>query len=317
MSPLFFSRTTCLLLLTTLVSGAVYNISDTYQGSAFLDQFDYFTDDDPTHGYVNYVDKPTALANDLVQVSGTNFTLRADDQAVPSASARGRDSVRITSQKSYTTHVSIYNVAHMPKGCGTWPAIWEVGNNWPNEGEIDIIEGVNLNTANTASLHTGGNCTMPPVRTAMTGNPLSNTCTSSGDDNSGCNVALTAANSFGHLFNVNGGGIYAMERASTGVRVWFWARDDPAVPDEVANGADNIDTSTWGTPDVLFPSTQCNIPQHFGAHNIVINLTFCGDLAGSQYSSSGCPGTCNSYVQNNPGDFNFALFSLTWVKVYE
>lgn len=55
----------------------------------------------------NYVNSTTAKNNDLVQVCGTNFTMRADDQAVPAASARGRDSVRITSQKSYSTHVAV------------------------------------------------------------------------------------------------------------------------------------------------------------------------------------------------------------------
>jgi hypothetical protein len=155
-----------------------YSIADTYQANSFLSEFDFFTANDPTNGYVcapspcarrsvanllfrsNYVSKADAIAQNLVQVSGNNFTLRADDQNVPSATARGRDSVRITSQKSYTTHVSMcaplpmrplrpltpslvisYNVAHMPKGCGTWPAIWEVGDNWPNNGEVDIVEG--------------------------------------------------------------------------------------------------------------------------------------------------------------------------------
>ena len=55
----------------------------------------------------NYVSKSTAQNNDLVQISGSNFTLRADDQNVPSATARGRDSVRISSQKAYSTHVSM------------------------------------------------------------------------------------------------------------------------------------------------------------------------------------------------------------------
>ena len=56
----------------------------------------------------NYVNKSEAISKDLVQVNGNNFTLRADDQNVPGPTARGRDSVRITSQKSYTTHVSMY-----------------------------------------------------------------------------------------------------------------------------------------------------------------------------------------------------------------
>ncbi|KAI0030591.1 2 beta-glucan [Vararia minispora EC-137] len=316
---LAFSLSGFLLLLSVAghVSAAQYSISDTFQGNDFLNNFDFFTDADPTNGYVNYVSKADALAKDLVQVSGNNFTLRADDQNVPSTSARGRDSVRITSQKAYNTHVSIYNVAHMPKGCGTWPAIWEVGNNWPNEGEVDIVEGTNLATANVASLHTGPGCTVPPVRTQMTGNPLNNNCVSGAGSNAGCNVQLTAADSFGHPFNTNGGGIYAMERASTGISIWFWARNDQNVPAEVANGAATIDTSTWGTADVVFPDTGCNITNHFGNHNIVINLTFCGDLAGATYPTSGCPSTCQDFVQNNPGEFNWAFFSMMWIKVYE
>ncbi|KZV65238.1 glycoside hydrolase family 16 protein [Peniophora sp. CONT] len=306
-----------LLSTVALAHGATYNIEDTYDGSTILDKFDFFTGNDPTNG-PNYVSKSTAQSNDLVQISGSNFTLRADDQNVPSATARGRDSVRISSQKAYSTHVSIYNVDHMPKGCGTWPAIWEVGSNWPNNGEIDIVEGVNLATHNTVSLHTGDGCTVSGNRQGlMKGTALSNNCVSGPNGNTGCNVELESdQHTFGHPFNANGGGIYAMERDDSGIKVWFWSRSDDKVPDEVVNGADNIDTSTWGQPHANFPSTDCNINQHFGEHNIVINLTFCGDLAGSQYASSGCPSTCNSFVQNNPDEFSWAYFAFMWIKVY-
>ena len=40
----------------------------------------------------------------------------------------------------------------MPTGCGTWPAFWANGPNWPAGGEIDILEGVNGFTQNQVSL---------------------------------------------------------------------------------------------------------------------------------------------------------------------
>ena len=50
----------------------------------------------------------------------------------------GRPSVRITSNKVYQAgSLIILDADHMPGGiCGTWPAFWLVGPNWPNEGEI-------------------------------------------------------------------------------------------------------------------------------------------------------------------------------------
>ena len=68
----------------------------------------------------------------------------------------GRDSVRISSTKSWGVgSLVVVDLAHAPGGqCGTWPAMWMLGPNWPNNGEVDIIEGVNGNTNNLMSLHT-------------------------------------------------------------------------------------------------------------------------------------------------------------------
>jgi hypothetical protein len=92
----------------------------------------------------------------------------------------GRSSVRISSKKSWGTgSLVVVDLAHVPGGqCGTWPAMWLLGPNWPWGGEIDIIEGkilrcckeaafggigewelmertgVNSNTKNLMSLHT-------------------------------------------------------------------------------------------------------------------------------------------------------------------
>jgi hypothetical protein len=50
---------------------------------------------------------------------------------------------------------------HMPTGCGTWPAWWQNGPNWPYGGEIDILEGVNAFSQNQVSIHTGSGCRIP------------------------------------------------------------------------------------------------------------------------------------------------------------
>lgn len=36
-----------------------------------------------------------------------------------------------------------------------------------------------------------------------------------------------------------------MERTSSYIKVWFWARDDESVPDDVQNGASEVDTGNW------------------------------------------------------------------------
>jgi hypothetical protein len=69
--------------------------------------------------------------------------MRPNDHDIVPPEARGRDSVRITSLKSYEDSVIVLDLEHMPEGCSTWPAFWTLSKAgpWPNGGEIDIIEG--------------------------------------------------------------------------------------------------------------------------------------------------------------------------------
>lgn len=76
------------------------------------------------------------------------------------ASGASRMAVRIQSNAQFNGGLWIMDAVHMPVGCGVWPAWWTVGDNWPNNGEIDIVEGVNQNTYNQASLHTADGCTI-------------------------------------------------------------------------------------------------------------------------------------------------------------
>ena len=72
----------------------------------------------------------------LISSTSTNAEMRVStEQSTPN----GRPSVRITSQESYETGLIILDLGHMPGGiCGTWPAFWTVGPDWPNGGEIGM-----------------------------------------------------------------------------------------------------------------------------------------------------------------------------------
>jgi hypothetical protein len=64
--------------------------------------------------------------------------------------------------------------------------------------------------------------------------------------------------------------------ASSGIKVWFWSRDDPGVPLAIRNGWDRIMPSEiWGWPEAGFPLDSCDYVSHFDAHQIVFDLTFC------------------------------------------
>jgi hypothetical protein len=69
-----------------------------YRYCANVDDFFYFS---------NYVDQSTAVAKNLTYAHGNTLILRADHTTKLSSSGPGRDSVRIRSVKTYTTHVAV------------------------------------------------------------------------------------------------------------------------------------------------------------------------------------------------------------------
>ncbi|KAJ7725881.1 glycoside hydrolase family 16 protein [Mycena maculata] len=308
-----------LCLSVPALASQSYSIEDTYIGRDFF-EWDWYTGSDPTHGIVEYVDKATAMDFNLSvgKSSDTSFLMRADNvNNVPPADP-GRKSVRISSQRAYNDSVAVIDLWHMPQGCGTWPAWWTVSQKgpWPQGSEIDIIEGVNNNTRNLGSLHTTPNCNMTQTR-KQRGQTVSTVCDTSANYNQGCGVEFKP-NSYGLDFNANGGGWFAMLRSSRGIYMWFWARNDSNVPPEVSQGLSTVnpDESNWGVPDAAFPTDECDYVSHFNEHSIVFDLTFCGDWAGSAYSGSGCPSTCEDYVRNNPSMFDEAYWEISWLRMY-
>ncbi|KAK0209324.1 glycoside hydrolase family 16 protein [Desarmillaria ectypa] len=313
------------LFVSAQAHPAWFTLQDRFIGSDFFSGFDWKTFDDPTHGRVNYIDKHTAIATNLSYADNSKFFMRADAHNVVSASdSRGRDSVRIESFSAYDQSVVILDVEHMPAGCATWPAFWSFSQSspWPQGGEIDIIEGVNLNTNNLASLHTTPNCTMPEER-LQSGQTQSTNCDTNINYNQGCGSSFTQRGSYGSSLNSIGGGWYAMRRTKeTGIQVWFWPRNSWRVPIEVRYPFIfkhiGFGTEGWGEPDATFPVKDCDYSTHFDSHKIVINLTFCGDWAGNVFASSGCGNsTCVNFVDNNPDKFKEAYWEINSLYVFK
>lgn len=152
-----------------------------------------------------------------------------------------------------------------------------VGPNWPNQGEIDIYEGVHLNTYNQMTLHSSPGCV--PVYNqngGQTGTHVSEADCGAGGGFNGCGVQSNSATSYGTAFNANGGGVYATLWTSSGIKVWYFATRD--VPANIRSG--NPDPNSWGTPQANFAG--CNFDAKFSNMNIVSGaiLKVCCDAHG-------------------------------------
>lgn len=75
-----------------------------WQGANFFNGFNFFTGADPTHGFVKYVDQPTAQRNGLISTAGGPAYLGVDytSKLAADGSQGGRQSVRLESKAQYT-----------------------------------------------------------------------------------------------------------------------------------------------------------------------------------------------------------------------
>jgi hypothetical protein len=259
---------------------------------------------------VYYASQSEAQSWQYTSVVNNVVYIRSDATSVASGSGRG--SVRISSKKSYNGGLFLFDIKHMPYGCGTWPAIWTFGPNWPNSGEIDIIEGVNNQGFNQMTLHTKPGCTMPG-NPGMTGTQIASNCDTNVNGNQGCATKDNRGSSYGAGYNQNGGGVHAMLWNSGGIKIWFFPRN--GIPGDISSG--NPNPGAWGSPAAYFPFGSNCPSSFFQNNNIILDNTFCGDWAGAVFNQMGCPGSCQSYVQNNPGAFAEAYWAINSFKVYQ
>ena len=114
-----------------------YQLQDTFAGSDFFDDFEYFTGYDPTYGFVHYVPRETAMSPqyNLTYADADSAVLKVD--TTEQNADTGRFSVRITSKKQYNSGLFVFDILNTPYGCSTWPALWLTDPaNWPENGML-------------------------------------------------------------------------------------------------------------------------------------------------------------------------------------
>lgn len=300
--------------------GTPWYVVRKHEGSSFFDNWNFWSLKDPTNGAVNYQDAGSSWNKGLVSINAQGQAIMAVD-TTPNTGGY-RDSVRIHDDqfKFNTNTLILMDSTHMPTGCGTWPAFWSNGDNWPYQGEIDILEGINDNTQNQATLHTSSGCTaVPDSSHPSTGNLLGNNCDVTSGNNIGCGyVDSSSSNNYGQGFNDINGGVYAMQWVATGISIWFFPRN--SIPSDIVNEAPK--PWTWPAPFAHWSASGCNPAQFFRDHYAIFDTTLCGDWAGSAWGSGGCAektgySSCQDFVANQGGAFQQAYWAVNYVKYFQ
>lgn len=135
-----------------VIAQEAYQLKESYTPSNFFDKFDFFNDRDSNQGFVKYRNKKDAQDLKLIRSSPDEVYIGVQASG---HDQDGRSSVRLESKNTYNKGLIIADFSHFPgRSCGSWPAFWMAGPSWPEDGEIDIVEGWNLNTKNKVVLHT-------------------------------------------------------------------------------------------------------------------------------------------------------------------
>ncbi|OJD25710.1 hypothetical protein ACJ73_02925 [Blastomyces percursus] len=286
-----------IILLSLLVHQAIgaYKLVDHYHPNNFFANFDFWTASDSSNGDVKYLPERQARAAGLVEETTLNgypiVRLGVDHTNI---TPTGRPSVRIASKKSYNQGLVIADFLHVPNStCGTWPAFWMVGPSWPTTGEIDIYEGVHLNSHNGMVLHTGQYI------------------------NQGCRIVSDNPYSYGHGLNSIGGGVYATLWTAHSIKIWFFPCDE--IPWDIENGS--LNPNSWNAVPAAVFEGACRFDASLVNLKIVINTTFCGDWAGGVWAfTDGCAlrgRSCADYVTNNPTAFKDTFWAIRYIKTFD
>ncbi|KZT28457.1 glycoside hydrolase family 16 protein [Neolentinus lepideus HHB14362 ss-1] len=307
---------TTALLAAQVTFASAYQLAREYSGKNFFNGWDFFDGYDYSQsGDAMYLGQAAATSANLAYVdSSSGSVIVKVDNTTNVPWNDKRNSVEISTQDFYGIgSVFVADFAHLPYGCSVWPAFWTRGKVWPDQGEIDIIETVNLMGHNQMALHTTSGCTHTTPSSQVGSSGETNCNATSG---SGCTVAEQKANSFGSDFASAGGGVFATQFDVSGIYIWFWSRAD--VPSTISASNTTIDPSTWGAPSAAYPTSSCEVSKYFGAQQLVLDINLCGPWANSTYSQTCGTGECylNSVINAGSPNYDNAYFDISYIRVF-
>ncbi len=290
--------------------GNVSNGPAIQEGEDFFNYYTFYEGRDSvgSNGFNTYVSMQTAEALGIANVSyetsaandvyfrhrkGSRRTETAEPFVYMSSSATEagpRDSIRLEGKRRFNRGLFVIDLRHMPAGCGAWPAFWLTDEaNWPVNGEIDIVEGVNYQNVAKTALHATKGCSMDDVPEGVktggwdtavgipdskTGIPdmtlrFATNCFVYDPHqwiNQGCVAVDTAGNgtTLGIPLNKKGGGVYALEwdPINQHIRTWVFT-PHVNVPDNLQQAMETTgfspeqqvlpDPEMWPLPYGYFP----------------------------------------------------------------
>lgn len=325
MAPSSFKKIGAAVAYAAAVRAATesYILSEEYTADNFFEKFDFFESTytsgdswDDTHGYVRYRTQADAESLGLISTSNGQIYLGPDTNSTYDPDGKGRDSIRMTSKATYNQGLMIAKFSHLPvQACGAWPAFWSFADPWLTTGEIDYYEGWDLVGYNRIAMHTNetlaGSCTL--TSTGIEGKVMTEDCNQV-DGGAGCGVQDDSG-----VWGSVTGATFAMEWTDSAIKIWNWLPS--AVPADVTAGSPDPSSGDWGSPTLLVEQTNCDLDASFANQQLVFNIDFCGDTAGSPVfwnaTCSAFGDSCAAYVAENPAAFSELYFMVEGIQFYE